>query len=282
MLDGMSDSELTVAAVQLESQISVDENLTVATELAIRAASRGAKLVVLPENFAFMGPEEEKRRIAETVGGPAGQAGPIMSALASVARKTGAWIIGGGLPEASDDPARPFNTSVLVGPTGELIAKYRKIHLFDVQVGDGHVYRESASTSPGDRAVVAKAAGTDVGLTVCYDLRFPELYRRVSDLGAKIATVPAAFTLMTGKDHWHVLLRARAIESQMYVVAAAQCGKHPKGRMTYGKSCVIDPWGDVVAQASDGPGVVTATIDLARVEAVRQSLPCLAHRRSFG
>lgn len=274
--------EITVAALQMESQASVEDNLTNARRLAERAALRGAKLLVLPENFAFMGPEEEKRRIAEPVDPTsAGDEGPILAAVRAMARDLGAHVIAGGMPEASGDAQRPFNTSVLVSPAGDVIATYRKIHLFDVDVGDGQSYRESASTSAGDRAVVGDVGGVPVGLTVCYDLRFPALFQALADRGAVMMTVPAAFTLATGKDHWHVLLRARAIEAQSFVVAAAQCGRHPRGRLTYGKSCVVDPWGDVVAQAPDGPGVVTATLELGRVDAVRQSLPSLSHRRRF-
>lgn len=278
----MRPAELIVGALQMESQSSLDENLETARRLGERAAARGAQLLVLPENFAFMGPEEEKRRIAEPLSPSAVADGPIVAALRAMARATSAYVIGGGMPEASPDPDRPYNTSVLVAPSGDIAATYRKIHLFDVNVGDGHAYCESAGTSPGDHAVVGDVAGVGVGLTVCYDLRFPALYQRLADRGAVVATVPAAFTLMTGKDHWHVLLRARAIESQMFVVAAAQCGKHPRGRMTYGKSCVIDPWGDIVAQGSDGPGFVTCALDLTRVDTVRASLPSLTHRRPIG
>jgi len=185
------------------------------------------------------------------------------------------------LAERSADPNRPFNTSVAIAPSGKVVATYRKIHLFDVDVGDGHAYRESASTSSGESAVTVDLAGVRVGLSVCYDLRFGELYRRLADQGAEVLTVPAAFTLLTGKDHWHVLLRARAIECQSYVLAAAQGGSHPRGRKTFGKSCVVDPWGDVIAQASEGPGVAVARIEKERVKRIRASLPSLAHRRAF-
>lgn len=271
--------EITVAAAQMQSQDDLDENLTCADQLVRKAAQRGAKLVVLPENFAFMGVEDQKRGIAESISADA--QGPIVSALRAMSKQNGVFLIGGGMPEKSDDPDRPFNTSVLLSPAGEIVASYRKIHLFDVEVGDGASYHESKATSAGDRVVVADVGGVAVGMSVCYDVRFPELYRKLADKGAVLATVPAAFTLMTGKDHWHVLLRARAIESQLVVVAAAQCGIHPKGRRTYGKSCVIDPWGDVLAQAPDGVGIVSATIDLERALRVRQSLPSLKHRRPF-
>jgi deaminated glutathione amidase len=269
--------EITAAAAQMQSQDNLAENLAVAAELVEKAKRRGATLVVLPENFAFMGNEDEKRGIAESLN----DAGPIVSSLRKMARENAVFLIGGGMPERSDDPARPFNTSVLLSPAGDVVASYRKIHLFDVEVGDGASYHESKATSAGDRVVVADVGGVAVGMSVCYDVRFPELYRKLADKGAVLATVPAAFTLMTGKDHWHVLLRARAIESQLVVVAAAQCGIHPKGRRTYGKSCIIDPWGDVLAQAPDGVGIVSATVDLERALAVRKSLPSLTHRRAF-
>lgn len=273
--------EITVAAAQMQSQDNLSENLSVAAELVRKGTRRGATLVVLPENFAFMGNEDEKRGIAEAIGGEASAEGPILSALRKMARDNSVFLIGGGMPERSTDPARPFNTSVLLSPAGEVVASYRKIHLFDVEVGDGASYHESKATSAGDRVVVADVGGVAVGMSVCYDVRFPELYRKLADKGAVLATVPAAFTLMTGKDHWHVLLRARAIESQLVVVAAAQCGIHPKGRRTYGKSCIIDPWGDVLAQAPDGVGIVCTTVDLERALRVRQSLPSLSHRRAF-
>ncbi len=282
----MSESaprEWIVGAVQLESDDRLIENLARAEELARLAATRGASLILLPENFAFMGREEDKQAVAEDLS-PAGQKepGPISGMLSRVAKETKSFVIGGGLPERSSDPHRPFNTSAAFGPDGNLVAIYRKIHLFDVDVGDGTVYRESSSTSAGDRAIVFQGSGgLKVGMSVCYDVRFPELYRALADGGAQLATVPAAFTLMTGKDHWHVLLRARAIESQLFVVAAAQCGSHPRGRRTYGKSVVIDPWGDVIAQCSDGPGVITAHIESTRLDKVRASLPSLRHRRPF-
>ncbi|MBL8742336.1 MAG: carbon-nitrogen hydrolase family protein [Myxococcales bacterium] len=277
---GKAAPSVDVAAAQMQSQDNLAENLTCAGELIQQAKRRGASLVVLPENFAYMGNEDEKRAIAEPIGARRDD-GPILAALRRFAEQSHVYLIGGGMPERSDDPSRPFNTSVLVSPAGEIVASYRKIHLFDVEVGDGASYHESKATSPGDRAVVADVGGVAVGMSVCYDVRFPELYRKLADKGAVLATVPAAFTLMTGKDHWHVLLRARAIESQLVVVAAAQCGIHPKGRRTYGKSCIIDPWGDVLAQAPDGVGIVSTSIDLERALRVRKSLPSLTHRRPF-
>ncbi len=270
----------------MESQDNLAENLEVAGALVAEAAGFGARVVLLPENFAFMGTEEEKYEIAETLQRTSGGAdGPIFSALKALATKHAVTLIGGGMPERSDDPRRPYNTSCAVSPRGEVLAVYRKIHLFDVELGDGATYRESASTSAGSEVVVFPAPTTrepaPIGLSVCYDLRFPALYQQLADKGALVATVPAAFTLMTGKDHWQVLLRARAIESQLYVLAAAQCGAHPRGRRTFGKSCLVDPWGEIIAQASEGTGVVVGSVDPARVADVRRRLPSLQHRRAF-
>ncbi|MET0592546.1 MAG: carbon-nitrogen hydrolase family protein, partial [Polyangiaceae bacterium] len=199
--------------------------------------------------------------------------------LADAAQRAGVHVIGGGMPEKSADPARPFNTCAVVAPEGRVIAQYRKVHLFDVEVGDGQRYCESASTTPGDATTTVRIAGFSIGLSVCYDLRFPELYRKLVAAGAEVIVVPAAFTLATGKDHWHVLLRARAIESQCYVAAAAQWGAHPRGRRTYGKSLIADPWGDVIAQCPEGEGVVLADVDRAYLGEVRKNLPALTHRR---
>ena len=267
---------LRIAAVQMNSENDVAENLRDVAVRVREAASLGAKVVVLPENFAFMGGSEEDRRaVAETLPGD----GPIATTLKGLAEDLSLFVIGGGMPERSDDPLRPYNSCVVYAPWGDLVTVYRKIHLFDVDVADGQVYHESGSVTAGDTPRVVEAYDAKIGLSVCYDLRFPELYRKLVDLGAQVLVVPSAFTLMTGKDHWHVLLRARAIENQCYVVAAAQTGIHPKGRMTYGKSLIVDPWGDVIAQASDGEGVVLADLDLGRVADIRNRLPSLRHRR---
>jgi predicted amidohydrolase len=193
--------------------------------------------------------------------------------------RLGIWIVAGGMPERSGDPARPFNTCAVIDPRGLVVARYRKVHLFDVDIADGSRYRESGCTTAGDVPVVADVAGVKLGLSVCYDVRFPELYRALSAQGAEALVVPAAFTLLTGKDHWHVLLRARAIEAQAYVIAAAQWGKHPRGRHTFGKTSIIDPWGEIVAQVSEGEGAITATLDPAYLARVRENLPSLKHRR---
>lgn len=268
---------LRVAAVQLSSQASLDENLARCRVLVERAAQRGARLVVLPENFAYFGPESGKRAVAEALG----DGGLIQSTLAATARSHGVTIVAGGMPEKSPDAERPFNTCAVLGADGAVVAAYRKIHLFDVDLADGSSLRESSATRGADppTPVVVDVDGFRVGLSICYDLRFPELYRKLVDLGAELVLVPAAFTLHTGKDHWHVLLRARAIESQTWVLAAAQYGKHPGGRTTYGHSLLVDPWGTVVTDASDGEGVVVGDVDRAVTTRVRGSLPCLSHRR---
>lgn len=265
---------LRVAAVQLSSQEDVGENLARARSAIRSAAQRGAKLVLLPENFAFMGPEPEKRSLAEELG----KSGPIESMLAEASSAHAVTVIAGGFPEASGDRDRPFNTCAVFGSDGKLVARYRKIHLFDVSLRDGTELCESKATLAGREPLVVQIGGFGVGLSICYDLRFPELYRKLVDLGAELIVVPAAFTLTTGKDHWHVLLRARAIEAQSWVMAAAQWGKHPKGRLTYGHSLVADPWGIVVAECSDGEGLAVADIDRSIISRVRQSLPSLAHR----
>lgn len=265
-----------MAAVQLSSQNRVAENLAACAELCAAAASRGAKLVVLPENFAFMGPESERSTHAEVLGDVDA---PIQRALSSLARRHAIFLVGGGMPERGENAERPFNTSIVVDPTGTIVASYRKIHLFDVDLVDGTTLRESASTTSGDAPVLVRVGDFNVGLSICYDLRFPELYRALVDRGAELLLVPAAFTLHTGKDHWHVLLRARAIESQCYVAAAAQWGKHPLGRTTYGHALVADPWGTVLAEAADGEGFALARIESKRLAEVRASLPSLSHRR---
>lgn len=263
---------MRVAAVQMNSQTDVAKNLARARELVGEAASLGATLVGLPENFAVMGEDDDKRNAAEKIESP----GPILQTLMELARTHRIHLFGGGMPERSDDPKRPYNTCVMVGPAGEVVARYRKIHLFDVDLADGSSHRESASSSSGREPVMCDVAGTKVGLSVCYDVRFPELYRAMR--GARIVVVPAAFTLTTGKDHWHVLLRARAIENQVFVIAPAQHGKHSRNRQTYGKSIIVDPWGDVLAQAAEGEGVCAATLDFEAQDRVRQALPCLTHR----
>jgi predicted amidohydrolase len=270
------ERRLELAVVQLSSQGELGENLAQCERWVGAAAARGAELVVLPENFAFMGEEADRVALAESLSDPTG---PILRTLAELARRHRVHIVAGGMPEQSGDPARPFNTNVAVDPSGAVAASYRKIHLFDVDLADGTSLRESSATMPGAAPCVVSLAGFGVGLSICYDVRFPELYRTLAATGAELLVVPAAFTLHTGKDHWHVLLRARAIESQCYVAAAAQWGKHPRGRTTYGHALIVDPWGTVIAEVPDGPGFALATIEARRIQSVRESLPSLRHRR---
>ncbi|MBL8941057.1 MAG: carbon-nitrogen hydrolase family protein [Archangium sp.] len=262
-----------LAAVQMTSGADKAQNLATATALIRKAARRGAEFIGLPENFAWMGPEPERDQNAESL------EGPTLSTLQALAKELSVTLLAGSMLEGGAPGGRLFNTSVLFGPDGARLGTYRKMHLFDVEVGDGQTYRESAAVAPGTEVVVASAPFGKVGLSVCYDLRFPELYRRHSEAGAVLLTVPAAFTLATGKDHWEVLLRARAIENQAYVIAPAQQGRHPKDRMTWGHAMIVDPWGLVTARASEGEGLAMAEFDEALLTKLRRNLPALQHRR---
>jgi deaminated glutathione amidase len=264
---------MLIAAAQMISGPDRMKNLEVATRLVRRAAERGATLVGLPENVAWMGSEKDRPGAAERLDGP------TLTRFAELARELRIHLLAGSIMESGAPAGRVYNTSVLLGPDGQRLALYRKIHLFDAEVGDGATYRESDTVAPGDTPVTAETPVGTVGLTICYDLRFPELYRALSRAGATVLTVPAAFTLMTGKDHWEVLLRARAIENQAYVLAPAQGGRHTDQRVTYGHAMVVDPWGLVVARASDGEGLAIAEVDTELLARVRRNLPALRHRR---
>jgi predicted amidohydrolase len=267
---------LELAVIQLSSADDVSQNLETARRLVLEAARRGARLIVLPENFAYFGPDVGRRAHAERLGD---EKAPIQRALFEMADAGGCVIVAGGMPEASSEPERPYNTALVVGPGRTLHGAYRKVHLFDVDLADGTSLRESSSTTPGDETLVLELLGFRVGLSICDDVRFPELYRRLVAAGAEVLVVPAAFTLHTGKDHWHVLLRARAIESQCYLAGAAQWGNHPGGRKTYGHSLIADPWGTVIAECSDGVGFRSASVERSRLREVRGSLPSLAHQK---
>ncbi|MGZ6077300.1 MAG: carbon-nitrogen hydrolase family protein [Myxococcaceae bacterium] len=264
---------MLIAAAQMASGADRARNLDTATRLVRRAAERGAALVGLPENVSWMGPEKDRSSVAERLDGP------TLSRFAELARETSVHLLAGSVLEAGAPGDRVYNTSVLFGPDGERLAVYRKIHLFDAEVGDGASYRESDAVAPGEGPVTARTPFGIVGLSICYDLRFPELYRELSGAGAVLLTVPSAFTLMTGKDHWEVLLRARAIENQAYVLAPAQGGRHTDQRVTYGHAMVVDPWGLVTARASDGEGLALAELDPELLARVRRNLPVLRHRR---
>ncbi len=263
------------AVVQLTSTDDVAANLAAARALLREAADRGAELAALPENFAFL------RREGTAIPCAQGLDGEIVGALRDAARAHGMWILGGSFPERVPGDTRVWNTSVLVSAAGDVVAAYRKIHLFDVDLraqGGGH-YAESAAIAPGKEVVLAETPFGPLGLSICYDLRFPELYRDLAARGARFLAVPSAFTPHTGKDHWEVLLRARAIENQAFVLAPAQCGRHSDARSSYGRSLIVDPWGLVLAQAGDRPSVAVADLSLEEQDRVRASLPALAHRR---
>lgn len=261
------------AVVQLTTTTDQVASLDAAEALVREAAARGAQLVALPENVSFMGPEADKLARAEPLDGPS------FARLGALSAELGVHLLAGTLPERGPDPARTYNTSVLFGPDGARVAVYRKIHLFDVALGEGATHVESESVAPGDRLVLAETRLGKLGLSVCYDLRFPDVYRGLVRAGAECLFVPAAFTVPTGRDHWQVLLRARAIESQAYVIAPAQVGHNTERRRTYGRSMIVDPWGTVLAQCPDAPSVALAEVDLERVHDLRRRLPCLEHER---
>ncbi len=266
---------MRVAIVQVSADDDLPANLARAESGIDEAVARGASFVCLPENFAFMRREGGRFPCAQ---GPDGE---IVRALRDWARRFGIWLLGGSFPEAIPDDPRVFNTSVLLSPEGEELARYRKVHLFDVTLGPDaeDAYRESTHFAPGDALALAQTPFGPVGLSICYDLRFPELYRALTLQGARWLVVPSAFTRETGKDHWEVLLRARAIENQCFVIAPAQCGRHGPDRASHGRSLVIDPWGLVIAQAGDAPTVLVAECDAAEIDRVRQAIPALDHRR---
>ncbi len=265
---------MRAAAVQLNSNNDKDRNLQAAARLVADAARDGAELVVLPEKWNLLGDGA-----ADLIAGAEDlDSGPSIAAARGWARELGIHLVAGSITERAGGEQRPFNTSALIDSEGEIVAVYRKIHMFDVDVG-GVAYRESEHEQAGDEIVSGEAAGAEVGLTICYDLRFPELYRILAVRGARVITVPAAFTLATGRDHWEVLLRARAIENQAFVVAPNQIGEAPPHYSSYGRSIIVDPWGVVLAQAPDRECFIAAELDLPRQEEVRSSLPSLANRR---
>lgn len=264
---------MRVAVCQLNSREDRAHNLNTARDLLERAAAAGADLAVLPEYVDYLGP-------GKTAPEPENTDGEFARFFSTAARELGIWVHAGSFHEAGPDPEHTYNTTLLFDPSGSLTATYRKIHLYDVEIAGRVSYQESRTVAPGTETVVTEIGGVRTGLSICYDLRFPELYRRLAVEGsARVLVVPAAFMLHTGRDHWEVLLRARAIENQCYVVAAGQIGDHEPGRTCFGRSMVIDPWGTVIAQAPDTVGVVTAELDLERLEVIRAELPSLANRR---
>jgi predicted amidohydrolase len=264
---------LKVAAVQLNATADRAANLALADRLTRAAAADGAKLIVLPEKWTAMGSEAQLRDAAEMLDGPA------VSWARALARELDVDLIAGSILERIPGEQKLANTSVHVDPQGELRASYRKMHMFDVEVG-GRAYRESALEVPGEEIVLSQTAdGVELGLSICYDLRFPELYRILAVRGARIIALPAAFTLETTRDHWEALVRARAIENQCFVIAANQIGEHPAGQRSGGRSMIVDPWGVVLAQAPDTQTHILAELDLERQLQIRSRLPSLANRR---
>jgi len=272
---GRSSRPYLAAAVQLNCTSDSEANWEQAEALIRKAAKYGARLIGTPENANYLGPHSEKVRRAEPLDGP------TCRQYSELAQELGVLLLLGSFNEIGDTPERCRNTSVLFAPDGSRLALYRKIHLFDVDVSDEVRFTESQTVQPGEDVVVANTDLGDIGLTICYDLRFPELYRRLVDAGAELITVPSAFTMTTGREHWHALLRARAIETQSYVVAPAQWGRHDDDglRESYGHALIVDPWGSVVAQASEGTGLALAEIDLSRVVEARRAIPLRRHRR---
>ncbi|MCU0967475.1 MAG: carbon-nitrogen hydrolase family protein [Rubrivivax sp.] len=264
---------MKVAAVQMVSTPDVARNLDAAARLIGEAAAAGAGLVALPEYFCLMGRDGDKVVHAEPADG-----GPIQHMLADAARRHGVWILGGTIPAAGSAAGRVLNRTPVFAPDGKLVARYDKLHLFAFDNGRER-YDEGAVLDAGESPVAVQCGTLRVGLSVCYDLRFPELYRRLMQPPCDLLAVPSAFTWTTGRAHWELLLRARAVENQCYVLAPAQGGRHENGRRTWGHSMIVDPWGDVLGVRDEGDGVVVADVDPARIAEVRRQLPALAHRR---
>ena len=264
-----------VAAIQMVSGADVDANLGEAARLISAAVSAGAEFVVLPENFAIMPTKDAGQlQVMERDGD-----GPIQEFLSAQAHQNHIWLVGGSIPLVSSQPSKVRAACLLFNDRGERVARYDKLHLFDVKLDNGEEYSESLTIEPGESVIVVDSPIGRLGLTICYDLRFPELFRQLLDQGAEIFSVPSAFTATTGKVHWEILLRARAIENLAYVIGAGQGGSHSSGRETYGDSIVIDPWGKVINRLARGAGIVTADIDRLRLERLRRSLPSIEHRR---
>jgi deaminated glutathione amidase len=269
----VSSQRLAVAAVQLTSTEDVEGNLERCVLWTKRAVEAGAQLVSLPENYGYIGPEADRLAHAQSV-----EEGHFLAPLRELSRAHGVYILAGSVPEAGPSASQTYNTSVLLGPRGETLATYRKIHLFDVDVPNGPSFRESSTVAPGREPVVCDVRGWPLGMSVCYDLRVPELYRLLVARGARVLAVPAAFTLQTGKDHWDLLLRARAVENTAYVIAPGQFGHHGGPRYSWGKSQIIDPWGTQLAVAPEREGFALAWLDADDQERVRHMLPSLQHR----
>ncbi len=268
---------LRVAAIQMCSRQDRAENLALAESLLLEAARRGAEIVALPENFSFLDREGDKIGVMEDL-----DDGPSIRLLRSIATAHGMVIVGGSLPLSADGGARATNTCLVFRADGSIGARYDKIHLFDIALDAAHSFQESRHIAPGDNLVTFDSFGHTMGLSICYDVRFPELYRNLVMRGAEVFFVPSAFTMQTGRDHWAALLRARAIENLCYVVAPAQWGRHNSRRESHGRALIIDPWGQTLAQAPDRNCVIVADLDFAYLRDIRRRLPCLDHARVLG
>jgi len=272
----MSGRKIKVACIQLRSSDDMESNLSETSALIRRAHADGAKFIATPENTCLMAPDggaKLEKSFSES-------ADPTLPAFCELANKLDIWLLIGSLAIKVSD-TKTANRSFLIGPDGRVAARYDKIHLFDVNLPSGETYRESNTVAPGDDAVAVNLPWARVGLSVCYDLRFPQLYRTLAKAGAEILTVPSAFTETTGKAHWHVLLRARAIENACFVMAPAQGGEHANGRRTYGHSLIVGPWGDILAEGGVDPGIVAAELDLDEIGAARGRVPALNHDRPY-
>jgi len=261
-----------IAAIQLCSGQNIHTNLAQAKLLIEDAVQLGAQLVALPENFSYLDREGNKIHAVENL-----EDGPAVQLLRELARSNSIYIVGGTVPLAADD--RVTNTCLVFGPEGQMIARYDKIHLFDIQLDDAHSFVESRYIAAGKEPVTFEALGATMGLSICYDLRFPELFRGLLDQGAQLVVLPAAFTAATGRAHWESLVRARAIENVMYVIASAQGGYHVNGRTTYGNSMIVDPWGVILNRVKQGAGVAIGGVNLEYLESRRKTFPCIQHRR---
>lgn len=261
-----------MGVIQIDSQAKMAENLKKVAELTEKAAKRGAQFITMPENINYVGTKDGKLQSAEDI------PGETSNFFAELAKKHNVWLHCGSFAQKTAEGTRVYNTSIVVNPAGEIVSSYRKIHLYDVSIKDGPSVRESDAVTPGKDIVTFDSPFGVMGLTICYDMRFPELYRILALRGAKLIFVPSNYTLFTGKDHWETILRTRAIENQCFIVAAGQCGVKPSFQ-AYGRSMVIDPWGTVLATAADGEGVFTVEIDISKVDRVREQLPSFPNRR---
>jgi predicted amidohydrolase len=269
-------TKLNVACVQMRSGTEVAPNIKAASELIRRAAGEGAELIATPEMTSLLDRAPGSAWAKSTTEA----ADPALAAFRKLAGELKVWLLAGSIPVRAAEP-KCANRSFLIGPDGEISARYDKIHMFDVQLNATNVYRESDSFASGGAAVLAETPKFRLGMTVCYDVRFPHLYRDLARAGAQIIAVPAAFTRITGEAHWHILLRSRAIETGSFVIAPAQGGRHQDGRETYGHSLIIGPWGDILAEGGTEPGVISATLSLDEVEAARKKIPALQHDRAY-